>query len=57
MKKKLFSKRFRLTKKGKIIRRASGLGHNLAKKSSKKTRKSRKTITFIPKKLLKQIKR
>jgi ribosomal protein L35 len=35
-------KRIKITKKGKILRRVSGLSHFLAKKSSKKIRKKRK---------------
>jgi len=38
-------KRFKITKNGKILRRLTGLDHYLAKKSGKKTRKSRKWVT------------
>ncbi len=34
MVRKAFLKRFKITKKGKILRRIAGLGHFLAKKSS-----------------------
>jgi len=37
-------KRFKITKTGKILRRAIGLDHYRAKKSGKKIRKSRKWI-------------
>ncbi len=37
-------KRFKITKTGKILRRASGLDHYRAKKSGKKIRESRKWI-------------
>ena len=36
--------RFKITKTGKILRRASGLDHYRAKKSGKKIRESRKWI-------------
>jgi len=41
-------KRFKITKTGKILRRPTGLDHNLAKKSSKRIRKSRKMIRLSP---------
>ncbi len=41
---KSFTKRFRITKTGKILRRASGLDHYRAKKSGKKVRESRKWV-------------
>jgi len=37
-------KRFKITKSGKILRRATGLDHYRAKKSGKKIRKSRKWL-------------
>jgi large subunit ribosomal protein L35 len=42
--KKSILKRFKITKTGKILRRATGLDHYRAKKSGKKIRKSRKWI-------------
>jgi len=41
---KSITKRFRITKTGKILRRASGLDHYRAKKSGKKVRESRKWV-------------
>jgi len=41
---KSVTKRFRITKTGKILRRPSGLDHYRAKKSGKKVRESRKWI-------------
>ena len=41
---KSITKRFKITKTGKILRRASGLDHYRAKKSGKKVRESRKWI-------------
>jgi large subunit ribosomal protein L35 len=41
---KSISKRFKITKSGKVLRRATGLDHYRAKKSGKKKRKSRKWI-------------
>lgn len=37
-------KRFKITKSGKVLRRATGLNHYRAKKSGKKIRKTRKWI-------------
>ncbi len=37
-------KRFKITKTGKILRRASGLNHNRAKKSGKRIRQGRKWV-------------
>lgn len=37
-------KRFKITKTGKVLRKATGLNHYRAKKPSKKIRKSRKWI-------------
>jgi len=39
---KSIKKRFKVTKSGKILRRKTQLNHYLAKKSGKKSRKSRK---------------
>ncbi|PIV43198.1 MAG: 50S ribosomal protein L35 [Candidatus Nealsonbacteria bacterium CG_4_10_14_0_2_um_filter_40_15] len=41
---KSVTKRFRITKTGKILRRPSGLDHYRAKKSGKKVRESRKWV-------------
>lgn len=41
---KSITKRFKLTKTGKILRRATGLNHYRAKKSGEKIRKSRKWV-------------
>jgi len=41
---KSITKRFKITKTGKILRRASGLDHYRAKKSGKKVRESRKWV-------------
>ena len=43
---KSITKRFKLTKNGKILRRATGLNHYRAKKSGKKIRKSRKWVAL-----------
>jgi ribosomal protein L35 len=37
-------KRFKITKTGKVLRRPTGLDHNLAKKSGNKIRKGRKWV-------------
>lgn len=42
--KKSITKRFKITKTGKILRRPTGLDHYRAKKSGKKIRQSRKLI-------------
>ena len=42
--KKSITKRFKITKTGKILRRPTGLNHYRAKKSGKKVRQSRKMI-------------
>jgi ribosomal protein L35 len=42
--KKSFTKRFKITKTGKILRRATGLDHFRAKKGGRKIRKSRKWV-------------
>ncbi len=41
---KSFTKRFKITKTGKILRRATGLNHYRAKKSGQKIRQSRKWV-------------
>jgi len=41
---KSFTKRFKITKSGKILRRPTGLDHYRAKKSGKKVRQSRKWV-------------
>jgi large subunit ribosomal protein L35 len=41
---KSITKRFKITKTGKILRRATGLDHYRAKKSGKKVRQSRKWV-------------
>jgi ribosomal protein L35 len=53
---KAFIKRFRLTKKGKVLRMASGQNHYRAKKTSKKIRQRRRMVA-VPKSLAKKIKR
>jgi large subunit ribosomal protein L35 len=41
---KSLTKRFKITRTGKVLRRPTGLDHLLAKKSAKKKRESRKWI-------------
>jgi len=41
---KSITKRFKITKTGKILRRPTGLDHYLAKKSRKKVRQSKKWV-------------
>ena len=41
---KSITKRFKITKTGKVLRRPTGLDHALAKKSGKKRRQSRKWV-------------
>jgi ribosomal protein L35 len=53
---KSIAKRFKITKNGKILRRPSGLDHNLAKKTGKKGRTSRKWI-LVPNCEAKKIKK
>ena len=53
---KALTKRFKITKTGKILRRLSGLNHYQAKKSGEKKRKGRKWIT-VSKSETKKIKR
>lgn len=54
--KKALTKRFKVTKNGKILRRASGQNHYRAKKSGKARRESRKWVP-IAKSEIKKIKR
>jgi len=49
-------KRFKITRTGKVLRRATGLDHYRAKKSGKKIRKSRKWVE-VPKADAKKIKK
>lgn len=44
MNRKAFLKRFKITKKGKIIRRLAGLGHNFAKRSVLEILRKRKKV-------------
>jgi large subunit ribosomal protein L35 len=53
---KSLTKRFKITKTGKIFRRATGLDHSRAKKTGKKVRDSRKFI-LVSKAETKNIKR
>jgi large subunit ribosomal protein L35 len=53
---KSISKRFKITKNGKILRRATGLDHYRAKKTGDKVRKSRKWV-LVDKTLSKQIRK
>jgi len=41
---KSLTKRFKITKSGKVLRRPTGLDHYLAKKSGKKRRQSHKWV-------------
>lgn len=41
---KSFLKRFKITKKGKILRKISGQSHNLAKKTTKELLRKRKLV-------------
>jgi large subunit ribosomal protein L35 len=41
---KSITKRFKVTRTGKVLRRATGLDHYRAKKSGKKVRQSRKWV-------------
>lgn len=54
--KKALTKRFKVTKTGKILRRLSGQDHYRAKKSGQARRKGRKWIT-VAKSEIKKIKR
>ena len=51
---KSIAKRFKITKNGKILRRATGQDHYRAKKTGQKIRKSRKWV-LVPKAEGKQI--
>jgi large subunit ribosomal protein L35 len=44
--KKALVKRFKITKNGKILRRATGQDHNRSKKSGEQKRKGRKWVTL-----------
>ncbi|TSC56153.1 MAG: large subunit ribosomal protein L35 [Parcubacteria group bacterium Greene0714_21] len=45
---KSITKRFKLTKRGKLLRRVAGHDHALAKKSSKSKRRMRRWIEVSP---------
>ncbi|MFA5714542.1 MAG: 50S ribosomal protein L35 [Candidatus Paceibacterota bacterium] len=45
---KSLSKRFKITKSGKVLRRAVGQDHLLAKKSSQKKRSLKKLVEMSP---------
>jgi large subunit ribosomal protein L35 len=53
---KSITKRFKLTKKGKVLRRATGLDH-LRRRKSKRTKQRQKKWVEVPKSLAKKIKR
>jgi len=53
---KSITKRFKFTKTGKILRRATGINHYLAKKTRKKVRQGRKWVE-VSKTEIKKIKR
>jgi len=53
---KSIKKRFRITKTGKVMRRATGQDHLRGKKSGKRIRKTRKAVT-LPAPLAKTIKK
>ncbi|HUV81363.1 MAG TPA: 50S ribosomal protein L35 [Patescibacteria group bacterium] len=53
---KSITKRFKFTKTGKILRRATGINHYLAKKTRKKVRQDRKWVE-VSKTEIKRIKR
>ena len=46
--KKALIKRFKITKNGKILRRATGQNHNRSKKTGEAKRKGRKWVTLAP---------
>jgi large subunit ribosomal protein L35 len=46
--KKSFLKRFKITRTGKILRRATGQNHYRAKKTGKRIRQSRKWVVLAP---------
>jgi len=52
---KSIKKRFKITKSGKVLRRATGQDHYRAKKSGDQKRKKRKMVE-VPKPLAKKIK-
>lgn len=45
---KSITKRFKATKKGKVLKRSTGINHFLAKKSPQKSRDNRKTSKLYP---------
>lgn len=45
---KSFTKRFKITRTGKVLRRATGQNHYRAKQSSKKIRQRRKWVEVHP---------
>ncbi len=47
MGKNLFKKRLRITKKGKIIRRSSNIGHTQAKESGKQKRRKKNPLLLV----------
>lgn len=53
---KALTKRFKITKTGKVLRRATGQDHFRAKKSGKQIRQKRKWIE-LPKPIAKKVKR
>jgi len=53
---KSLTKRFKITRRGKILRRAVGQDHFRAKKSGKKIRQTRKWVE-VPKPLAKKLKK
>ena len=53
---KSITKRFKITKTGKVLRRPTGLDHYRAKKSGKKVRRSRKWVR-VSKSEIKKIKK
>ncbi len=53
---KSITKRFKITKTGKVMRRAIGLNHFLSKKTGKKIRQNRKWIE-LPKVEAKKVKK
>jgi len=53
---KSLRKRFKITKKGKVLRRATGQDHYRAKKTGKQKRQKR-ALVEVPKPLAKKIKR
>jgi len=45
---KSFTKRFKVTKTGKFVRRKMGQDHNRAKRTGKQTRNKRKGLSLAP---------